>query len=74
MVYFGYSSDKGTFFESEIELTMPFDPEKLSLRFTEIDGNEIVTGVWYDGVELDNWGGSTNAVQFQLIACGVFGL
>ena len=60
VVYFGYSSDKGTFFESDIELTMPFDPEKLSLKISDFDGNDIITGVNYDSVELDNWGGDTN--------------
>lgn len=60
VVYFGYSSDKGTFFEGEIELTMPFDPEKLSLKISDFDGNDIISGVEYDGVEIDNWGGDTN--------------
>ena len=60
VVFFGYSSDKGTFFEADIELTTPFDPEKLCLNLCDFDGNDIVTGVTYDGVGLDNYGGDTN--------------
>ena len=54
IVFVGCSNEKGTFFEGEIELKTPFDPEKLLIKTTEIDGNEIVTGVEYDGAELDN--------------------
>lgn len=60
VVYFGYTSDKGTFFEADIDLTEPFDPEKLLLNLSDFDANEIVIGVEYDDVELDNYGGDTN--------------
>ena len=60
VVFFGYTSDKGTFFEADIELTEPFDPEKLLLNISDFDANEIVIGVEYDDVELDNYGGDTN--------------
>ena len=60
VVYFGYTSDKGSFFEADIELREPFDPEKLLLNISEFDANEIVVGVEYDGEELDNYGGNTN--------------
>lgn len=60
VVFIGVSSEKGTFFEADLELTMPFNPGKLVLFYDEIDGNEIITGVSYDGVDLENHGGDTN--------------
>jgi hypothetical protein len=54
------SNEKGTFFEGEIELRAPFDIEKLELYYDEVDGEEIVNGVYYDGEEIDNNGGSTD--------------
>lgn len=59
-VFIGTSSEKGTFFEAEINLTMPFNPGKITLTYDEIDGNEIITSVSYDGEELENTGGDTN--------------
>jgi hypothetical protein len=52
-VFFGISSEKGTFFEGEIELTTPFDVKKLTIVSTDIDGAEIITGVMYDGEDID---------------------
>lgn len=60
VVFYGYTSDKGEFFEGNIELTAPFDPEKLCLNICDIDANEIVTSVYYDDEEIDNFGGNTN--------------
>jgi hypothetical protein len=60
VVFIGRTHDKGTFFEADIELREPFDPEKLCITVDDIDGESIVTGVSYDGEDLDNNGGSTN--------------
>ena len=60
VVFFGVSNEKGTFFEGEIELREPFDIAKLELGYDEIDGNDIVNSVKYDGEQIDNWGGDTN--------------
>jgi len=60
VVFYGSSNEKGTFFEGEIELTQPFDIEKLTLCFDEVDGEDIVNGIKYDGEDIDNWGGSTD--------------
>jgi hypothetical protein len=60
VVFVGSSNEKGTFFEGEIELRAPFDIEKLELHYEEVDGEEIVTAVYYDGEEIDNNGGSTD--------------
>lgn len=60
VVFIGRSNEKGTFFEGEINLTAPFDIEKLELMYDEVDGAEVVTGVMYDGEDIDNYGGSTD--------------
>jgi hypothetical protein len=60
IVFVGSSNEKGTFFEADLELTAPFDIEKLELHYDEVDGEEIVNKVVYDGEDIDNWGGSTD--------------
>lgn len=60
VVFIGSSNEKGTFFEGEIPLQAPFDIEKLELYYDEVDGEEIVNCVYYDGEEVENWGGSTD--------------
>lgn len=60
VVFVGSSNEKGTFFEGNIELTAPFDIEKLQLGYDEVDGEEIINSVYYDGEEIDNFGGSTD--------------
>lgn len=60
LVFVGSSNEKGTFFEGDIELTAPFDITKLVLHYDDFDGEDIVTGVSYDGEDIDNHGGSTD--------------
>jgi hypothetical protein len=60
VVFIGVSSEKGTFYEADLPLTMPFSPDRLCLHYDEIDGNEIITSVSYDDEELMNDGGDTN--------------
>ena len=60
VIFVGSSNEKGTFFEGEIELTAPFQIEKLTLCYDDIDGEDIVTGVRYNDEEIDNYGGSTD--------------
>jgi len=60
VVFFGVSNEKGTFFEAELPLTAPFDITKLELGYDEIDGNDIINSVKYNGEQIDNWGGDTN--------------
>lgn len=56
-----YSSEKGTFFEGIVETVGDFDPKKLIFHLGEFDnGEETITSVEYDGVEIDNSGGDTN--------------
>lgn len=60
VVFVATSSEKGTFFEGEIQLKAPFNPGRIGLKYDEIDGNEIITGVEYLGEEIENWGGDTS--------------
>ena len=60
IVFVGSSNEKGTFFEGEIELTAPFEIEKLSLQYEEFDGEDIVNGLMYNGEDIDNNGGGTD--------------
>jgi hypothetical protein len=60
VVFYGSSNEKGTFFEGEINLTSPFEIEKLELYYDEIDGEEIINCVYYDGEEVENNGGGTS--------------
>lgn len=60
VVFIGSSNEKGTFFEGDIELKQPFDITKLTLVYDEVDGEEIISTVLYDGEEIDNYGGSTD--------------
>lgn len=60
VVFIGSSNEKGTFFEGDIELKAPFDIEKLELHYDEVDGEEIINCVYYDGEEVENYGGSTD--------------
>ena len=56
-----YSSEKGQFFDGVIETVGDFDPRKLVIHTTEyLNGEDTITNVYYDGVEIDNYGGDTN--------------
>jgi len=67
VVFIGTSNEKGTFFEGEIELRAPFDIEKLTLGYDEIDGEELVNSVTYDGEDIDNFGGSTDGKSSDMV-------
>lgn len=67
VVFIGSSNEKGTFFEGEIELRAPFDIEKLTLGYDEIDGEELVNSVTYDGEDIDNFGGSTDGKSSDMV-------
>ena len=56
-----YSSEKGCFFEGIVETVGDFDPKKLVFHLSEFDnGEETITSIEYNGVEIDNQGGDTN--------------
>lgn len=55
-----YSSEKGTFFDGVVETVGEFDPRKLKIITHEYpNGEDTVSEVWYDGVEVVNEGGDT---------------
>ena len=61
-----YSSEKGCFFDGIIETVGEFDPKKLKIRTTEyLNGEDTITEVEYDGVEVDNSGGDTNGKGYS---------
>jgi hypothetical protein len=56
-----YSSEKGTFFDGIIETVGEFDIKKLKAVINEYpNGEDIVDGLLYDGVDIENQGGDTN--------------
>jgi len=60
VVFLGRSNEKGTFFDAELLLTLPFDPAKLCIFRDDVEGEEIAYRITYDGEDLDNNGGSTD--------------
>lgn len=61
-----YSSEKGTFFDGTITTYGEFDPKKLKVVYTEYpNGEDILTSIEYDGVEIDNDGGDTNGKGYS---------
>jgi len=56
-----YSSEKGQFFDGVIETVGDFDINKLKIYTMEyMNGEDTITSVEYNGVEIDNQGGDTN--------------
>lgn len=53
VVFWGGNGEKGSFFEGLIELRAPFDPKKLTVFYDNCDDWCIITGVEYDGEEID---------------------
>ncbi len=74
IVFIGNSNEKGTFFEGDIELTAPFDINKLTFHVEDVDGSEVVCGVSYDGVPIDNCGGDTTgkSSEFGFYVAGTY--
>ena len=61
-----YSSEKGQFFDGVIETIGEFDPKKLKVYTLEyLNGEDTVTSIEYDGVEIDNAGGDTNGKGYS---------
>lgn len=56
-----YSAEKGGFFDGVIETVGDFDPKKLVIHTTEyLNGEDTITEVHYNGVEVENYGADTN--------------
>ena len=55
--FIGQSVEKGVFFEGELNLTAPFDPAKLAINYSDIEGWSLITGVTYDGEDIEGYDG-----------------
>jgi len=61
-----YSIEKGGFFDGVVETVGDFDPRKLKIHTVEyMNGEDTITEVYYDGVEIDNYGGDTNGKGYS---------
>ena len=61
-----YSSEKGTFFDGIIETVGDFDIKKLKAVINEYpNGEDIVDGLLYDGVDIENQGGDTSGKGYS---------
>ena len=61
-----YSSEKGTFFDGIIETVGNFDIKKLKAVINEYpNGEDIVDGLLYDGVDIENQGGDTSGKGYS---------
>ena len=60
-VFQGQNIEKGVFFDGKIRITQPFDPRLLTISYYDCDGWRLVTGVQYDGEDVEGTDGySTN--------------
>tara|TARA_R110000796_G_scaffold45937_6_gene111105 strand:+ start:1759 stop:2463 length:705 start_codon:yes stop_codon:yes gene_type:complete len=55
--FIGQSTEKGCFFEGELELTTPFDSAKLAINYNDIEGWSLISSVTYDGVDIEGHDG-----------------
>ena len=53
-IFYGQNYEKGTFQTYEIEIYGKFVPEKLNFSIIDVDGWELVNGVSYESIELDD--------------------
>ena len=68
-VFIGQSVEKGLFFGGEFTLTDTFDPSKIKIEYSDIEGWMIFSSVQYDGVYIDNVEYDTvgKGSEFQMI-------
>ena len=55
VVFYGAQGEKGLLFGNEFELRAPFDPKKLAIYYGDYDGWEMVSGITYNGEDIDNY-------------------
>jgi hypothetical protein len=53
--FIGQSIEKGVFFDGTVRITRPFDPSLLKITYYDCDGWRLVTGVEYDGEEVEGF-------------------
>jgi len=59
--FWGQNFEKGTFQTYEIEIYGKFDPARLNFSTIDVNGWELVNGVSYESIELDDTGGYSTA-------------
>ena len=72
-VFMGQSVEKGVFLSGEIQLTDEFNPAKLTLCYSDIDGWLLCTGVQYDGVDVEGYDGydtTGKSMEMKVIISG----
>ena len=57
VIFWGGQGEKGLFFDGEIEVKRPFDPRKLKISYSNLDGWLISSGIEYGGEEIDGSSG-----------------
>ena len=69
VAFIGQSTEKGLFFGGEFTLKDEFDPTKLKIEYSDIDGWSIFSSIQYDGEYVDNVEYETDnkGVYFDLI-------
>jgi hypothetical protein len=74
VVFSGSQGEKGTFFECEIKLQTPFDPKKLKLNYTNLNGCLVSqSSIEYDGEEFNGSSGystSGTGTLYQFLIVG----
>ena len=55
--FIGQSVEKGTFFDGALDLKAPFDPKKLSIIYSDVEGWCLIGGVSYDGEDIEGMDG-----------------
>jgi hypothetical protein len=55
VIFWGGQGEKGTFFNTEISITNSFDPSKLKIYCSNLDGWILSSGVEYDGEEIEGF-------------------
>lgn len=54
--FFGQSTEKGLFFETEFEIQRPFDPSLLHIYYHDIEGLPVFSHMAYDGQSVEDPG------------------
>lgn len=69
VAFIGQSLEKGLFFGGEFTLKDEFDPSKIKIEYSDIEGWNIFSSVQYDGEYIDTVDYDTNGkgMDFQLI-------
>ncbi len=65
IVFLGQSIEKGTFFNAEFELTAPFDPKKLKVVYSDVEGLLLMSQLFYNDEEIYNDGGDTRGKSME---------